>query len=846
MLRSDFVIVFKLLLHCMIKKILPLLLFFFTTYSYAHTTDSSAADTSLKTFKANRTASAPKIDGLLDDEAWKNSEVISDFIQNTPNEGKKPTQNTEVRILYDDFAIYVGAMMYDTAPDSILHELGNRDDGDLNAEKFRFVVDPYNTRHDAYDFGVYSSGVQLDSRFTDQTYNGVWQSAVKIHSKGWSVEIKIPYSAIRFPNTKEQTWAVQFTRNIRRKLEFDQWSLTPNGKANPQKYWGNLTGISDIHPPIRLSLSPYLSSYYASSPEYNADGTYRYAHGLSYNYGADIKYGIDDRFTLDMTLLPDFGQVQSDNKVKNLTYREVTYSEYRPFFNEGTDLFNKDGLFYSRRIGRTPTLFSSVPASLKANETILNNTAKAQLLNATKISGRSNKGLGIGFFNAVTDNSYATIKNDSSGNTRKILTEPMTNYNAVVFDQQLKNASNIYIINTDVVRKGKEYRNANVTSAGLALQDKKNEWELDGTSAISQIITKNDTSTKKLSDRSGNYYFGSFRKISGTWQGGLAFEAMNKTYDRRDMGYQSLNNYGAVNGDFSYNIFKPRKYILRSFNNLNVHYSYNYSTGHRTDLNANLHLFALMKSYKSFWAGGGFAPTSNYDYNEPRVDGKYFRTAEWWFVYCGFNTDYRKTFAVDVNLNTGNFLKGNIYNFPLLEGYGGNIMPRVRVSDKLSFMYDLNYAFDPFNPGFATYDSTNAPIFGARRLNTFVNTFTGRYIFQNNLSFSINARHYWSTGKYLHYYNLLDNGQLSEISNYGDNIDFSYNAFNVDATFSWQFAPGSLLTIVYKNTIETNNTVIPQSFADNFSGTMQSPQVNSLSIKVLYYLDYLQFKKKRV
>src|ERR1051326_3046393 len=444
MLSIRFVVVLKILLARM-KKIsfILILSFFFGEMKIFSQTDS------LKTITAHQITVSPKIDGLLDDEVWKSAIGVSDFVQNTPNEGKLPTQKTEVKILYDNFAIYVGAMMYDSSPDSILHELGNRDDGDLNADKFRFVVDPYNKKQDAYDFGVYSSGVQLDSRFSDFTYNGVWQSAVKILNNGWCVVMKIPYSAIRFPNTAEQKWSVQFTRDIRRNREFDQWSLTPNGQANPQKYWGTLLGISDIKPPLRLSLSPYLSSYYSSTPEYNADGTYNYAHGLSYNYGADVKYGIDERFTLDMTLLPDFGQVQSDNKVKNLSYREINYDDYRPFFKEGTDLFQKDKLFYSRRIGRTPTYYASIPDSLKSGETILKNPSQAKLLNATKISGRTNNGIGIGFLNAVTDNTYATI-GDSLGGTRKILTEPLSNYNVFVIDKQLKSASNVYLINTNV------------------------------------------------------------------------------------------------------------------------------------------------------------------------------------------------------------------------------------------------------------------------------------------------------------------------------------------------------------------------------------------------------------
>jgi hypothetical protein len=179
---------------------------------------------------------------------------------------------------------------------------------------------------------------------------------------------KFPLSAIRFPKKPIQEWAVQFTRYIRRTREFDQWCLVPSTAANAIVFWGTLKGIENIESPVRLSLTPYVSGYFERAPDYLSDNSYHYANSLSYNVGADVKYGIDDRFTLDMTLLPDFGQVQSDNKVKNLSYQEVTYNEYRTFFKEGTDIFSKNGLFYTRRIGKTPTGFYDVSDSLQQGE----------------------------------------------------------------------------------------------------------------------------------------------------------------------------------------------------------------------------------------------------------------------------------------------------------------------------------------------------------------------------------------------------------------------------------------------------------------------------------------------
>ena len=219
------------------------------------------AQDSTKICNAIRTQAEPKIDGILEEEIWSKAKPASGFTMSRPSEGGTASQISEVRVLYDNRAVYIGAMLFDNHPDSILHELGSRDEDDLNADLFRFVVDPYNLRQDAFDFGVNAAGVQQDRKFSDETFNAVWSSAVRINDKGWCVEMEIPLSAIRFPKKNIQEWGVQFTRMIRRTREFDQWALTPSTAANPLVYWGTLKGIENIESPLRLSLTPYVSGY---------------------------------------------------------------------------------------------------------------------------------------------------------------------------------------------------------------------------------------------------------------------------------------------------------------------------------------------------------------------------------------------------------------------------------------------------------------------------------------------------------------------------------------------------------------------------------------------------------
>ncbi len=796
------------------------------------------AQDTLKSYQAGRIFTPVKIDGIMDDAAWSEILPASDMIQNLPNEGMPPTQQTTFKIAYDNSAIYFGVLMYDTAPDSVLHELGKRDDNDLNSDYVRFVIDPYNTRQDAYDFGVWASGVQTDSKFSDETYDAVWESSARLTNLGWCVEMRIPYSAIRFPKKDIQQWGLQITRSIRRNREFDQWALTPKDVPNAINYWGNLKGINNIKSPLRLSVTPFISTYLENAPVYNEAGETYNSSSFSFTAGADLKYGIDDRFTIDLTLLPDFGQIQSDNKVKNLSYREVTYDENRPFFKEGTELFNRDDLFYSRRIGRIPGGYYDVEDHLNEGEVISKNPSQVKLLNAIKLSGRNNNGLGMGIFNAITNNTYAVIE-DKEGNQRNILTEPLTNYNILVFDQQLKNNSYIYFLNTNVIRD-KHYDDANVSDIGFTFFNKKNTYAIDGTFALSQLFTQDDSLSDTYADQIGYKYFYGLRKTSGQFQFGLSRQVLNNTFESSDLGYQAINNTVNNRVYVDYNFYNPTKYFRESYNTLSADYGTNFQTGHRTNFQIDLNLFVNLLSYNAVFGGGGFTPLISYDYFEPRENGmRYNKTKRYFYSFIGISSDYRKKLALDLTLNLSNFLdeyKG--------EGYNVDVTPRWRVNDHLSIKYTFSYYYDPYNFGHVTFDSLGNNIYGLRKLNTLINTINLQYIFNKNMSVTLAGRHYWIRGAYRRYMTLQDNGDVITNDEYSVNNDFCYNVFNIDLLFAWRFAPGSDITIGYKNAIENETSELVSHFGKNLDQTLHAPQVNSFSLKVIYYFDFLYLRKK--
>ena len=799
-----------------------------------------------RVYRAERISSYIKIDGKLNDEAWLSAAVADSFVQNEPEFNGPVYQRTTFRIVYDNSSIYIGAMLYDTSPDSILHQLGNRDEVmRINSDVFRLEFDTYNKRIEGYAFELSASGVQGESYKEDRSFDAVWESATTLTDSGWMAEMRIPYSALRFPDQNEQVWALQFTRIIRRNREYDQWSPVRRDLRNPLVDWGTLVGISNIDPPLRLSLTPYLSYYLENSPTYVGGEIDHYENSYSYSGGADLKLGINESFTLDMTLLPDFSQVQSDNKIKNLTAFEQIFEERRPFFMEGTALFNTGKLFYSRRIGRTPTYFFSVLDSLNPGEELLRNPNTARLVNSTKLSGRTNGGLGVGLMNAVTGNTYAEIR-QIDNRVRRVLTEPMTNYNIFVLDQQLKNNSSIWMINTSTIREGKN-RDANVFSAGTLLENKKHSLRLTSRYANSRVNEwQMEDNTEQKSLKNGHQFSMVLEKISGKWQYGGVAEYGDKNFDKNDLGFIFVNDYSTTNLFGSYNLFNPFWKIFRqgsidAWINRDGRWSRN---NELTSLAAGNNLFLLFNNMWSYFHSVGTNLVNGRDWFEPRVYGRYYEVPKNSWVDFSFSSNYNFPIAFDWGFN---------HNWSKELGqksFGYFINPMIRFNDHFSMKLNNEYQQNTNDRGFCTFDSIGAPVFGRRDVKTLTNTINARYQFNPNMSISLNVRHYWSQGDYDEYYNLLEDGTVEVYpeSSPGElpfNTDFNSNFFNVDLVYNWVFSPGSTFLVTYKNSISNEDDNVLINYNDNLRNTLQSPQTNSIAIKILYFLDYERVTTRR-
>ena len=367
-----------------------------------------------KTIKTTRTNNAPKIDGLLNDKVWKNSEVITDFVIFRPANGELVSSKyqTTVRVLYDDDAIYISGQMNDPDPVNIPKEFAVRDNFS-QADFFLVTINPNDDGQNPFEFIVQSTGNQLDAKISngneDFDWSAVWESAVSTDEKGWNVEMKIPYRALRFANRPVQSWGFNFHRRLENLNEQHTWTHIDNSVGRWTQYDGLITDFRNIKPPTRLNLYPYASA---------TTNTFQGNTDFDWSVGMDIKYGLTENFTLDATLIPDFSQVGFDNVELNLGPFEQQFREQRQFFTEGTELFNKGNLFYSRRIGGAPIdQFSNerkndgeFKDNIKINDEVENYPEKVTMLNAIKVSGRTKNGLGIGIFNAVTEKNYCASK----------------------------------------------------------------------------------------------------------------------------------------------------------------------------------------------------------------------------------------------------------------------------------------------------------------------------------------------------------------------------------------------------------------------------------------------------
>jgi hypothetical protein len=418
-----------------IVKRLSLAIFFFMASAVA-ANSFTTQEHPRKTLEAVRTSGPVKVDGILSESIWA-SAGRSDFTQSDPLDGQPPTERTTVWVAFDKDNLYIAARLEDSEPGRVTARLGRRDDM-VDSDWFFFGVDPYYDRRSGYYFAVNPAGSRMDGTLyndegTDATWDGIWESAARVDASGWTVELRIPFHQLRFKRKDAYTWGVNFRRDIKRKNEVDYFSWVPKEESGFVSRFADLEGVADIDPGRRIEILPYAMSKADLSPAVPGN-PFRTGRELAGNAGFDFKAGLRSDLTLDATVNPDFGQVEVDPAVINISDQETYYVEKRPFFIEGSSIFNfgtgganayksfgwtDPAFFYSRRIGRSPQGSVSSPGDVDYPDW-------TTILGAAKVTGKLGQGFNIGFIDALTAREFAAV--DANGVRSEAEVEPLTNY----------------------------------------------------------------------------------------------------------------------------------------------------------------------------------------------------------------------------------------------------------------------------------------------------------------------------------------------------------------------------------------------------------------------------------
>lgn len=598
----------------LINKFIPALIFtslFFLTYFTAGFAQDVATEATLQEgetaiTRSMRAVRAPfsnpiKLDGKLDEEIWQEVSVATGFIQRSPNDGSPASEKTEVRVLYTEGAIYVGARAYDSAMDSVAATLFRRDSNGYS-DWFFVGIDSYNDNRTGFAFGVNPKGVRKDILLFDDDnedvrWDAVWEANTSIDDEGWTVEMKIPLSQLRFSppeNGTEIDWGINFQRQLARNEEVSYWAPTPQDESGMVSRFGTLEGIREIDSPRRLEISPYASADLTRAPSDGSNPFYS-QNDLGGSIGADIKYGLTSDLTLTATINPDFGQVEADPAVINLTAYETYFEEQRPFFLEGNEIFqfgrtktfNTFGnplTFYSRRIGRSPQgnlddyneyRNQSIYDPDNVDDTYINMPDQTTIAAAAKVSGKTKTGWSVGLLNAFTTKESSPYQINTNGPSGDFTVEPATNYLVARTKKDLNNGNSVFggffsaanrnINNTYF----EDFLHSSAYLAGLDFEHNWNnrDWSLSGTLSASQVngteeaieLTQksparyyNRVDSDKLSldpDKTSLSGFAtevSLQKSGGEhWIGSLTYSEVSPGYEVNDLGFENRADYRA-------------------------------------------------------------------------------------------------------------------------------------------------------------------------------------------------------------------------------------------------------------------------------------------------------------
>jgi hypothetical protein len=881
------------------KIIIPLSMVLLLTSVTLYSLEKPGNSKKVTAYRVNEKIS---IDGKLSETIYQTITPITEFIQRDPDEGKPATERTEVWTFYDDYNFYVTAKLYDSKPDSITKILGRRDNF-LASDYFGFAIDTYLDRRNAFFFLVNPAGSIIDGQFfndswDDETWDGVWDYAVSLFDSGWCVEIKVPFSQLRFKNLEEQIWGINFYRRLNRNKEEDHFIYVPKKENGFVSHFATLTGIKGIKQKQRIEFLPYAAGkaqYLIHDP---LDPFYK-KNQYQKNLGVDFKFGVGSNLTIDGTINPDFGQVEVDPAVINLSAFETFYNEKRPFFIEGRNFINfgnggsnsnfsfnwpNPQIFYSRRIGRAPR----TPVEHNGYVDYPNET---RILGATKLSGKITNDWSIYFLNAFTERTYAQIDSQNVRFEQEI--EPFTYYGVFRTQKEFNSGKqSIGLISTAVIRDNQDpfidsrlvRSTTTIGLDGWTYIDKEENYVFTGYIIRSQQTGSNnsirrlqeapqryfqrpDAEKYKLDTTRTNFsgYAGRFalNKQKGNFYLNSAFGFISPEFDVNELGFQYkadvLNSHLVI----GYRWFNPDGITRWK----NIHFAVFANSDFEGNLtNKGLMFFGgfqLMNFY-SFNLDFGYAPQV-YDKDLTRGGPLVIRPTAYWYSF-NFESDESKDFVVEFGIQGEHLVTGT-------KGINSSISFEWKPNSQLNISFEPQYEYTlnktqwitKIDDIFAIKTYGSRYIFGEMTQKTISANIRLNWTFTPKLTLQLFAQPLFSVGSFsnikelaeprTHNFNVygVDRGWIIkrpdndfEIDPDGNdsapsfilsNPDFNTKSIRVNAVLRWEFLPGSSLYFVWTQDRMNFDNPGTLSFKRDLKNLFNSDSNNILMLKLTYWLD---------
>ncbi len=819
------------------------------TLAFAGDSNAERIVPEVKAYRVN--PHAPVIDGNLEDPVWKSSgvDLITHFTQTDPDEGANPTESTMVAVAYDEKAVYVAFWCYDSEPDKVDRQLVRRDRWSAS-DMASVRIDPYHDHQTGAMFTVSAAGTQRDFRIfndghTDQAWDAVWSSAVQKQPWGWSAEMEIPYHCLRFQDMPDQTWGIDFMRIVNRKNEVSKWAFVPSSEAGFVSKFGHLTGMKDIQPARHLEVLPYAVSSFETETASagNDDG-----RNMLGNVGVDVKYGLSSNLTLDAAINPDFGQVELDRPVLNLSSYETFLSERRPFFVEGSDLWRSNyRMFYSRRIGRAP-------GSIDDDDLLYytDRPAATTILGAAKISGKLPGGTSIAFLGAVTQEETAkyvrldsvynivmdadsnVVSADSARSDREGVVEPKAAYSVLRVKQDIFERSNIGAMMTIA---GQDQRYPAVTGAI--------DWRLFTNSGMfyingQAVFSRNDP------DDVGYALDLEIGKDAGEHvRGNVGYTIKQPDFDINRLGFTNVEGVRHIWTWWQYRTTDDWWIFRNTWNNINGYYSKNWD-GAETNKGANWNSHF---EFTNDWSlgGGASVQAEKYSDRETRGNGLWewpvVPTWSWWF---SLNTDERKKISFNLNPGGGSDRGGSWWaNY-----VGVDFRPKSNMEFSMGVNYTRNKGNIRWVDNFTSADTSgvesDTSVFADLYRETLSISASASVMVHRNLSIQLSGRGLISGLDYRNYRPYLGGkkyGSLYEDAYLEDNLgttsyDYNWGSLNSTLLVRWEYRPGSTLYLVWtRSKSDYDDSVNDLDVGRDIDKFFSAGSTNVFLVKASYWLN---------